>query len=117
MTDGGYNGWKNYATWGVALVLENDQGTYNHVRERAAQLVKDAPEHPNVESDIWTAEQAVRFELADFLKGFTEELCGLEGGLDGSVSEPSLMARQVMQAGLDDVDWDEIADHYIEGDR
>ena len=25
-TDKTYNGWSNYATWGVALVLGNDQG-------------------------------------------------------------------------------------------
>lgn len=27
-----YNGWKNYATWNIALWLRNDQGLYNMVR-------------------------------------------------------------------------------------
>ena len=106
-----YNGWKNYATWGVALVLDNDEGTYNMVRERVQELKDEAPDHRNV-PDIWTKEEAVRFDLADYLKDFTEELCGLGGEAYG-LPEPSMMAMQVIQAGLADVDWDEVASHYL----
>ena len=28
-----YNGWSNYATWNVALWLQNDEGLYNISRE------------------------------------------------------------------------------------
>ena len=28
-----YNGWANYPTWCVALWLDNDEGTYNAVRD------------------------------------------------------------------------------------
>ena len=99
--DAEYNGWTNYATWGVALVLDNDEGTYNEVRERAESLL--AYDHPNV-PEIWTADEAARFGLADFLKDYVEDLCGLEDD-----PGPTLMACQVLQAGLGDVDWDEIA--------
>lgn len=102
-----YNGWTNYATWGVALVLDNDEGSYNYVRERTNEFKTQALEHRNV-PEIWTAEEAARYELADFLKDYTEELCGLGGEAYG-LPEPSLMAMQVIQAGLANVDWDEIA--------
>lgn len=91
-----YNGWKNYATWGVALVLDNDQGTYTEVRE-IAKLHKHS------------GDDAGRYRFAEWLKDYTEELCGLEDDAD----HLSLMARQVIQAGLSDVDWDEIASNVL----
>jgi hypothetical protein len=106
MTTETYNGWTNYATWGVALVLDNDEGTYNAVREHIAM------ERGTDESEDYvmpTDEDAVRYRLADWLKDFTEELCGLES------EDLSFMARQVLQAGLADVDWDEIARNLLEG--
>lgn len=102
-----YNGWTNYATWGVALVLHNDQGTHEEVREQAAAFAAGAADHENVAEGIWTAESAARFGLSDWLADFTRELCGLED-CDGT-REPSMMAMQVIGAGLADVDWDAIA--------
>ena len=41
MTDTTYNGWKNWATWNVALWLGNDEGLYKIARRgvRYADLV------------------------------------------------------------------------------
>lgn len=98
-----YNGWTNYATWGVALVLDNDEGTYSHVWD---VLVRRATEAA-AESDIGKP----AYYLADALKDYTEELCGLESDND----ELSMMARQVIAAGLCEVDWDEIAANVLSG--
>jgi hypothetical protein len=100
MQDAGYNGWKNYATWGVALILDNDEGTYNEVNEMVETLRENEPD-------------ALKYRLADQIKDYTEMLCGL-GDNDYELPEPSQMAQQLLSAALSDVDWDEIADHYVE---
>lgn len=102
-TSSTYNGWTNYATWGVALVLDNDRGTYEAVREMAAESKASAMAKSEERGSHYAA-----LDLADRLKDFTEELCGLEGDEYGA-PEPSLMAKQVIQAGLAEVNWDEIA--------
>lgn len=111
-----YNGWTNFETWGVALILDNDQGTYTECRERAEQFKAEAPEHHNV-PDIWSAESAARFEMADWLKDYTEALCGLGANSDFEtygIPEPSMMARQLLQGAISDVNFEEIAGHYLD---
>lgn len=111
-----YNGWTNYATWGVALLIDNDEGTYNESREAAQRFKDEAENHRNV-PEIWTAEQAARFELADWLKDYTETLCGIGSeSEDYGIAEPSLMAQQLLGAAISDVNWDEIASHYLSED-
>lgn len=107
-----YNGWTNYATWGVALVLDNDEGTYNERREVARRLREEI-----AESNLQNPMQEARFELADWLKDYTETLCGIGSeSEDYGIAEPTLMAQQLLGAALSDVDWDEIASHYLSED-
>jgi len=101
-----YNGWTNFATWGVALVLDNDEPTYRHVRERAAEIRTEA----RGTTAIGDPDAAAKFDLADWLKDYAEELCGLGG------DDLSLMARQVLQAGLSEVNWEEIAANILDED-
>ena len=42
MTESGYNGWRNYATWAVALHINNDQGAQSIVEEWAQECWNDA---------------------------------------------------------------------------
>lgn len=111
MTDSTYNGWTNYATWGVALVLDNAEGTQSYVDEMAAELRDDASSAGQVTEGVWTEAQYVRYQLADRIKDFTEQLCGLDDEL--GLPEPSLVAQQLLGAALSDVNWDEIAENKL----
>ena len=107
MGDGTYNGWTNYATWGVALVLSNDRSTYDETREYAAEYRRNAPTDDRVREGIWTAGQCERFMLADRLREDVELMC--EDATEGADETPQLMTRQIISASLADVDWHEIA--------
>ena len=110
-----YNGWTNYETWAIALHLNNDEGTYNMVRERAEDL-KDGAEHIDaVQDGIWTVEQAVVFTLADWLKDTAETLCGIgDESEDFGIPEPTLLAMDMIRAALSEVDWSEIATNVLD---
>lgn len=114
MTDETYNGWTNYETWGVALILDNDEGLYNARREAADQAIRDAKYADQVTSGIWSEANARKYILADWLKNFTETLCGIGSeSEDYGIAEPSMMAQQLLGAALSDVNWDEIAENYL----
>lgn len=99
MSDKRYNGWTNYETWNVALWLDNDQGSYNHWREKA----QDA--YDGAESSHRTREEEAAYTLAASLRADMEE------------AAPDLGAScwsDLLTAALSEVNWDEIAAHYID---
>jgi hypothetical protein len=105
-TEKGYQGWANYETWNVALWIDNEQGTYSERCRMAEQAKEDAAEDENVASGIWTAEQAARYRLADTLKEWvTDELMPDLG---------ASMAADLLGAALSEVDWQEIAENWLE---
>ena len=93
MTDQGYNGWKNYETWAVALWIDNDQGTYNWSRYLAEEVREDQ------ERDRDAAGQ-----LADNLKDWVEETMPNLGGT---------MWADLLNAAFSEIDWYEIAENYL----
>jgi len=121
----GYQGWANYETWAVALWCDNDEGLY-HERIRLAEDFK-APE----DADEWSDEP--RFydqhtaatcpgkpcgaccdhkERVHDVDGFAREIKewveGMMPDLDAS------LASDLLGSALSDVDWAEIAEHWLE---
>jgi hypothetical protein len=96
-----YNGWTNYETWNVALWLDNDQGTYNYVRELADEAKRESAEHQD-RYDTRTPEGL----LAERLKDLVE---------DGSpLAEEASMYADLLGAAIGAVDWYEIAEAILE---
>jgi hypothetical protein len=96
-----YNGWANYETWAVALWLDNDEGSYEWVRE----LARDAYDHAT-ESTYATRGECVAWSLAEHLKEHHEECNPL-------ADAPATVFDDLLSAALSRVDWLEIAHNVV----
>lgn len=98
MEEKGYNGWKNYETWCVALWIDNDEGSYNYALELARDHCDQDPYDLGVEGPISS--------LSDALKAWIEEM--------NPLNDTSTMFTDLLNAALSEVDWYEIAKNYLE---
>src|SRR5687767_845418 len=101
----GYQGWKNYETWAVALWINNEQGTHEAAHDMARGARKSAPTAPQVKSGIWTDKQAERFTLADDLKEWVSD--------DLLPDLGATLAADLLGAALSEVDWNELAESFL----
>src|SRR5512143_642709 len=90
MQEEGYNGWKNYPTWNVALWLSNDRDLYDTTRDMIHR-------HATGEWPVLRAADA----LATWV---TEELAPDLG---------ASFAADLMGWALEQVDWREIVENYL----
>ncbi len=104
MSDKTYNGWSNYETWNVALWIDNsdDQQFFS---ERAQEIYDAA-----TPSSINTREQAATYDLMGEIKDRFEN--GAQDLLDAAHQSSSVWA-DLLGAALSEVDWQEIAEHFI----
>ena len=108
MSDDGYNGWKNHATWCVGMFLDGNytgHGTYDAVCE----LVRGQLSFQHLEGD-----GIERSRIADYLKDFveTETDPTVAGNEDATELHP--LVSDMFGAALSSVDWYELADAWIE---
>lgn len=95
MTHKEYNGWTNYETWLLKLWQDNDEGDQEYWREQAEECVKVDGRRDAVIS------------LADIMKDHYESAASDLVGVTGFWSD-------LMGAALSEVNWHEIAEHWIE---
>ncbi len=102
-----YNGWSNYETWCVYTWITNDEATDHACRALASECAKHAQTFEQVQSQIWTTEQATRFSLADRLKELVED--------KNPLSEAASLYSDLLNAAISEVDWHELADAFTGG--
>jgi hypothetical protein len=95
MSDETYNGWSNYPTWCVNLWLSNDEGLDHATREIvSAEILSDPDDH------------VYRVGIADALKAWVRDVLAPDLGAS--------FAADLLGYALDQVNWYEIADAWIE---
>lgn len=101
-----YQGWKNYETWHVALMLGQDAGTQQTWLDNANEywLLANQATH-----GVWTPSEQARYELADALKQCVDD--DIE---ELDTSKFSHLLLGLLRAGFDEVYWDEIANGFLE---
>lgn len=85
-----YNGWTNYETWVANLWLGED----DYWRERAEEIMREE------KNDVLAATAELALEMGDVYEDNMPETTGLYADL--------------LSASMSNIDWDEIARHYIE---
>ena len=88
MTDNKYNGWTNYATWRVNLEIFDGMDCSD-----IPMLSRYSEPNPH--------------EVAEYLKEYVQELLDMD-------CDPSRLANAYANAFISDVNWYEIAMHFID---
>lgn len=97
-----YQGYKNYETFSVTTALDNDQALNNMVNAWVEELKGDT--HEEVTEGVWTADEALKFKLADQIK---EWVMNERPELESPLSE-------LLGSAIDNVDWIQVATNFIE---
>ena len=116
----GYNGWTNYETWAVALWIGNEESSYQYweqdqaeecyrdaVKEQLGEWVFDPGENPAPVIDRDRATRDAAYELARRLKEELDDEAETPRAVDGT------MYADLLNAALQEVNWLEIAEHYV----
>lgn len=107
-----YQGWKNHATWCVALHINNEDATQKHAQalREAAKLA--AANEKNFGSCVWSVGDAARYRLANALKSWIEDEV-IDSYPAGS-SFADLLRLDLLRGYLCDVNWNEIAQNFLD---
>jgi gas vesicle protein len=108
----GYNGWKNYETWNIALWLDNDKSTYDLMREFATESINETLlENDDFVFDGSNKEELVKkssYKLSEKIKEYIEE--------NNPITEQASVYVDLLKSAISQADFIEIAEHYLEED-
>ena len=86
-----YNGWTNYETWLVNLWMDNDYGSVDYWNE--------------VAEEVWDEDDPDKSQR-ELAKRMKEQIMEGQPELTGLYAD-------MLNAAFSEVDWDEIASHYL----
>ena len=104
MNENTYNGWSNYETWNWKLWLDNDQGAYEYWANRVQELnaIHFVPD------DEWETTESLQIRaLAEELESDCYER------IDFFTNEESGPFADILNAGINRIDWREIAENML----
>lgn len=106
-----YNGWSNYETWSVALIVDNDEELHDQRRRLVSAVCDAVVDAYEGKADDLPAEQrwAVAEAARKWIAGASEMYA--EPASDDPLS---YLWAQLLGAALSEVDWSEVADAWIE---
>jgi hypothetical protein len=94
--DEGHEGWKNQATWGAALIIDNDQS----LQEEVLSIAKESMQVQGDDMD-----KVIDFE--DKIRDFVENI------IEDETTKVGEMGSQLMNIALGQIDWREMAEHFM----
>ncbi len=99
-----YNGWTNYETWCVALWLDNDQRTYAHYQNQALRCWEFSESGSKLQEVGLSRKEDAICTLSKVIQEEVEE------------SQPEVygLYADLLGAAMSEVNWNEIATHYID---
>jgi hypothetical protein len=106
------------ATESLLLVLDNDRPLYERCMSRAIKA--STTRHDEEDRGTWTHEQAEIFHTADDIKELVENLMDDISLKPCAMIQPSLresadlIARQLISDALQEIQWNEVAEHYLD---
>jgi hypothetical protein len=95
-----YNGWTNYETWNVNLWIDNDQGEQEYWQERAADCLENTKDDDDPRGNAIAA-------LSNEMEYVFDDLYDEQKPKSGPLAD-------ILRAALSEVNWHEIARHYID---
>lgn len=107
-TDTTYNGWRNVETWRVQLHLANDEIETRVVSGIAFLYVTRFHKWPEARQGHYPP------TFAEWLRDYVRERSGC--GIAGREAF-EMFARDVVEAALGRVDWEQLAEHWLEVGR
>ena len=102
-----YHGYTNYETWATALWIDNEQGSSEQAVAAARECLEESVDgglRSEFTPESVTDADLARYELANRLKDWIEEAMPDVG---------ASLAADLLGAALAEVDWDDLARHYL----